>query len=127
MVQMSKYFSETKSLKLRVKVELDWSTYTTKAVLNNAAGVDTLPFAKKTDLAKLKLNVDKLDIDKLKNVPINLSNLKSNAGEVDVYELLLVPVDLSKLSDVVKMMLLNKIYIMLKQTILKLKYLIFLL
>ena len=127
MVQMSKYFSETKSLKLRVKVELDWSTYTTKAVLNNAAGVDTLPFAKKTDLVNLKLNVDKLDIDKLKNVPINLSNLKSNAGEVDVYELLLVPVDLSKLSDVVKMMLLNKFYIMLKQTTLKLKYLIFLL
>ena len=124
---MSKYFSETKSLKLRVKVELDWSTYTTKAVLNNAAGVDTLPFAKKTDLVNLKLNVDKLDIDKLKNVPINLSNLKSNADKVDVYELLLVPVDLSKLSDVVKMMLLNKIYIMLKQTILKLKYLIFLL
>ena len=107
---MSKYFSETKSLKLRVKVELDWSNYATKAVLNNAAGVDTLLFAKKTDLANLKLNVDKLDIDKLKNVPINLSNLKSNADKVDVYELLLVPVDLSKLSDVVKMMLLRKIY-----------------
>ena len=127
MVQMSKYFSETKSLKLRVKVELDWSNYATKAVLNNAAGVDTLPFAKKTDLANLKLNVDKLDIDKLKNVLINLSNLKSNADKIDIYELLLVPVDLSKLSDVVKMMLLKNIYIMLKQTILKLKYLIFLL
>ena len=31
---------------------------------------------KKVDLANLKYDVDKLDIDKLKNVPISLSNLK---------------------------------------------------
>ena len=32
-------------------------------------------FATKVDLANLKSNADKLDIDKLKNVPSNLSNL----------------------------------------------------
>ena len=32
---------------------------------------------KKTDLADLKSDVDKLDIDKLRNRPINLSKLQS--------------------------------------------------
>ena len=57
---------------------------------------------KKIDLANLKSNVDKLDIDKLKNVPTNLSNLKSKVDKLDVDKLVPVPVDLSKLSDVVK-------------------------
>ena len=35
---------------------------------------------KKTDLANLKSDVDKLDIDKLKNVPSNLSYLKNKVG-----------------------------------------------
>ena len=39
---------------------------------------------KKTDLANLKSDVDKLDIDKLKNVPTNLSNLKSKVDQLDV-------------------------------------------
>ena len=60
-----------------MKVELDLSHYTTKADLKNAAGVDTSKFAKKVDLASLKSNVEKLDIDKLKIVPSNLNNLKS--------------------------------------------------
>ena len=63
--------------------------------------------AKKVDLASLKSNVDKLDIDQLKNVPTNLSNLKSKVDKLDVDKLVPVPVDLSKLSDVVKMMLLK--------------------
>ena len=46
--------------------------------------------------------MDKLDIDKLKNIPTNLSNLKSKIDKCDVYELVPGPVDLSKLSDVVK-------------------------
>ena len=57
---------------------------------------------KKTDLASLKSDVDKLDIDKLKNVPANLSNLKSKVDKLDVDKLLPVPVGLSKLTDVVK-------------------------
>ena len=60
--------------------------------LKNAIRIDTSCFVKKTDLANLKSDVDKLDIGKLKNLPV----------------------DLSKLSDVVKMMFLKKMYIMLR-------------
>ena len=72
---MSEYFPKSKSLVANVKVELDLSNYATKSDLQNATGVDTSNFAIKTDLASLKSDVDKLDIDKLKNVPSNSINL----------------------------------------------------
>ena len=97
---MSEYFSKPNSLGANVKVELDLSNYATKAVLKNASRVDTSSYAKKVDLAKLKSNVDKLDIDKLRYAPI--SNLKSKVNQLDVDKSLPVPVDLSKLSDIVK-------------------------
>ena len=50
-VQMSKYFTEPKSLGRKVKVESDLSNYATKADLKNATGVGTSKFAKKVDLA----------------------------------------------------------------------------
>ena len=99
---MSEYFAEPKSFGRRMKVELDLSNYATKADLKNATGVDTSKFAKKVDLANLKSNVDKLVIDKLKNVPSNLINLKSKVDKSDVDKLVPVFVDLSKLSDGVK-------------------------
>ena len=52
----------------RLKVE--------KQILKNATAFDTSDFAKKINLANVKSDVDKLDIDKLKNVPINLNNLR---------------------------------------------------
>ena len=52
-----------------MKVELDLSNYATKVNLKNATGVDTSDFAEKTDLANVKSDVDKLSIDKLKNIP----------------------------------------------------------
>ena len=61
-------------------VKVDLSNYATKADIKNISHVDTSSFALKTNLANLKTEVEKLDINKL--VP--------------------VPVDLSKLSDVVK-------------------------
>ena len=60
-----------------MKVQLNLSNYATKSDLRNATDVDTLHFAKKTDLADLKSDVDKLDIDKLRNRPSNLSKLQS--------------------------------------------------
>ena len=54
------------------------------------------------NLANLKSNVDKLDIDKFINLPTNLSNLKNNVYKLDVEKLVPVPIDLSKLSDAVK-------------------------
>ena len=86
-----------------MKVELYLSNYATKTDLKKTTGVDTSTFAKKTDLGNLKSDVDKLLlIDKLKNVPTNLSNWKSKVDKLDVDKLVPVPVELSKLSDVVK-------------------------
>ena len=73
-----------------------------KADCKNATGVGISKFPIKVDLADLKSDADKLDIDKLKNVLTNLSNLKSTVDKLDVDKLVPVPVDLSKLSDVVK-------------------------
>ena len=85
-----------------MKVELDLSNYATKADLKNAVSLDTSKSAKKVDVASLKSDVDKLDIDKLKNVPTSLSNLKSKAGKLDFDKLVLAPVDLNKLRVEVK-------------------------
>ena len=49
----------------------------------------------------MKAEVDKLDINKLVNVPISLNNLKTKVDDLDVGKLGTVPVDLKKLSDVV--------------------------
>ena len=87
---MSEYFPEPKSFGRRMKVKLDLSNYATKADLQNAAGINTSKFA------------EKVDVNKLKNVPSNLNNLKSKEDKLDVDKLVPVPVDLSKLSDVVK-------------------------
>ena len=99
---MSEYFEEPKSLGERMKVELDLSNYATKADVKNARGVDTSKFAKRVDLASLKSNIEKLDIDKLKNGSTSLSNLESKVYKLDADKLVSVPVDLSNLSDVVK-------------------------
>ena len=72
------------------------SNYATKTDLKIPPGVDTSSFAKKTDLA-----ISKSDIDKFKNVPWGLSNL-SKVDKLDSDKLVPVPVDLYKLSDVVK-------------------------
>ena len=84
---MSEYFSTRNSLGPNVKVELDSSKYATKTDLKNVTGVDTSYFAKKTDLVNLKSYVDKLDIDKLKNVTSSLSSLKSNIDQLDIDKL----------------------------------------
>ena len=83
---MSEYFPEPKSSGERMKVELDLSNYATKSDLKNATGFDKSKFAREVDLANLKSDVDKLDIDTLKNVPSNLNNLKSKVGKLDVDE-----------------------------------------
>ena len=95
---MNEYFPEPKSSGGRVKVELDLSSYATRADLKNATGVDISKFVRKVDLASLKSSLDNLDINKLKNVPTDLSNLKSIVDKLDVDKLVAIPVDLSKLS-----------------------------
>ena len=49
----------------------------------------------------MKAEVDKLDINKLVNVPISLNNLKIKVDDMDVGKLKTIPVHLKKLNDVV--------------------------
>ena len=48
-----------------------------------------------------KAEVDKLEINKLTNVPTSSHTLKTNVNDLDVDKLKTAPVDLKKLSDVV--------------------------
>ena len=65
-------------------------------------------------MINLKSHVDKLGIDKLKNVPTNLSNLKSEVDKLKVDKIVLFPSDLKRQSDVVKNDVVKKMYIMLR-------------
>ena len=69
---MSELFSKQKPFGRRLKVELHLSNYATKIDLKNATGVDRSKFDKKTDL---KSNVDKLDVDKLVPVLVDLTKV----------------------------------------------------
>ena len=62
----------------------------------------------------------------MKNVPTNFSNLKSIIDKLDVDKLVPVRVDLSKLSDVVKNDVVKKDVYNAKSKILKIKYFILL-
>ena len=56
-----------------INVKVDLSNYPIKADNKNISHVHTSSFALKTNLASLKTEVDKLDIDKLVPVPVDLS------------------------------------------------------
>ena len=58
-----------------INVEVDLSNYATKSGMKNISHVDTSSFALKAYLASLKTEVDKLDIDKLAPVPLDLRKL----------------------------------------------------
>ena len=74
-MKMSKYFPEPLSFGGNINVKVDLSNYATKTYLKNVTHVDTSSFALKANLASLKTEVDKLDIDKLAPVPVDLSKL----------------------------------------------------
>ena len=73
------------------------SNYKTKADIKNITQVDASSFALKTDLANLKTEVDKLDIDKLLSVPVDLSKLsdvvKNDVVKKTVYDKLVAKVN----------------------------------
>ena len=58
-----------------INVTVDISNYATKADIKNISHVDTSSFALKSNLASLETDVNKLDIDKLVTVPVDLSKL----------------------------------------------------
>ena len=75
---MSQCFpKQYRSFEGNVKVKVDLSCYATEAELKNAPGFDTSKLAAKSDLASLKAEVDKIDVEKLKTVPVDLSKLSN--------------------------------------------------
>ena len=73
---MSQYFPKPfKIFGGNINVKVDLSHYATKTDLKNVKHVDTSSFAIRTNLANLKTEIDKLDIDKLAPVPFDLSKL----------------------------------------------------
>ena len=74
---MSPYFPPYRSSGKNIKVELDLSSYATKTDLKNVTHVYVSSFASKTNLASLKSELDKMDIDKLTSVPNNLAKLST--------------------------------------------------
>ena len=80
-----------------IKVNIDLSNYATKTDLKNVTHVDTSSFALKTNLASLKTEVDKLEIDKLVHIPVDLSKLsdvvKNDVVKKTVYDKLVAKVN----------------------------------
>ena len=66
-----------------INVNVDLPNYATKTDLKNISHIDVSSYALKSNLASLKTEVDKLDINKLTSVPIDLAKL-SNVVKNDV-------------------------------------------
>ena len=92
---MSQYFPKPyEPFSGDINVKVDLSNYATKTDIKNISHIDTLCFALKTNLANLKTKVDKLDIDKLKPVPVDLRDVvKNDVVKEDVYNKLVAKVD----------------------------------
>ena len=58
-----------------INVKVDLSNYAIKTDIKNITHIDTSNFTLKTNVANIKTEVDKLDTDKLKTVPVDLSKL----------------------------------------------------
>ena len=72
-IKMSQYFPKPfRNLGGNINVKVDISNYATKADIENISHLDTSSFAVKTNIAELKIEIDKLDIVKLVPVPVDL-------------------------------------------------------
>ena len=106
LLQISQYFPKSfRSFGGNINVKIDLSNYATKTGLKNVTHVDTSSFALKTNPASLKTEVDKLDIDKLVPVPVDLSKLsdvvKNDVVKKTVYDKLVAKVNNIDTSDFV--------------------------
>ena len=84
----SQYFTPFKSSN-NIKVELDLANYATKDDVKSITHVEVSSYATKTNLAALKSEVDKIDVDKLKTTPTDLSKL-SNVVKNDVVKKMII-------------------------------------
>ena len=76
--QMSQYFPKLfRSFGGNINVKVDLSNYATKNDLKNVTHVDASSFELKTNLARLKTEIDKLDVRKLTAVSVDLSKLSN--------------------------------------------------
>ena len=103
---MSQYFPKPfRSFGRNMNLKVDLSNYATKTDLKNITHIDTSSFELKTNLATLKTEVDKLDIDKLAPVPADLSKLsdvvKNDVVKKTVYDKLVAKVNNIDTSDFV--------------------------
>ena len=98
---MSYYPEPDSHIRGEVKVVLELSNYATKKELNHATDGDTFDLTAKKDFLPLKAEVDKLEMNKLVNVPTSLNNLKTKVNDLDVGKLKTFLVDWKILSDVV--------------------------
>ena len=57
-----------------INFKVDLSKYVTKTHIKNISHINVSSFVLKSNLASLKTEVDKLYVDKLKNISTNLSN-----------------------------------------------------
>ena len=72
---MSQYFLKLYEPSGRgIKFKVDLSKYVTKTHIKNISHINVSSFVLKSNLASLKTEVDKLYVDKLKNISTNLSN-----------------------------------------------------
>ena len=77
-IKMSQYiFKPYAPFGWDINVKVDLSNYAIKADLKNATGIDTSKLAAKSRLVSLKTEVNKLDIDKLVPVPVDLNKLSN--------------------------------------------------
>ena len=80
-----------------INVTVDLSHYATKDDIKNITHVYTSSFAFKANLVNLKSKVDKLDVDKLKPIPTDLSKLsdvvKNDVAKKTDYNKLVTKVD----------------------------------
>ena len=95
---MSQYFPEPfRSFGGNINVKVDLSNYATKTDLKNVTHVEFSSFALKINLASLKTEVDKLNIDKFAPVPVDLSKLndvvKNDVVKKAVYDKLVAKVN----------------------------------
>ena len=75
---MSQYFPKPfRSFGGIFNVKVHLSNYATKTDLKNVTHVDASNSALKTNLANLKIEIDKLDNDKLAPVPVDLGKLSN--------------------------------------------------
>ena len=75
---MTQYFPKLfRNFRGNINVQVNLSNYAIKTDLNNITHVDTSSFAQNTNLASLKTEVVKLDIDKLVTLPVDLSKLSN--------------------------------------------------